>query len=58
MVEFAQVGLSLFVRQCGRKAQKGTEPNDRRFDQETAERIKRHLKPAALDALLRDDEAD
>ena len=47
--------LGLFVRQYGRKAQRGIEPNDRRYDRDV-ERAVRQLKPEELDALLRDDE--
>jgi hypothetical protein len=37
------------------KAQKGVEPNDRRFEKKIAERVKR-MKPEAVDQLLRDGE--
>jgi ribosomal protein S18 len=43
-----------FVKQYGRKAQKGIEPNDRRYDRKIEKAVKR-MKPEALDALLRDD---
>jgi hypothetical protein len=43
-----------FVKQYGRKAQKGIEPNDRRYDRKIEKVVKR-MKPEALDALLRDD---
>jgi hypothetical protein len=43
------------MQQYGRKAQKGKEPNDRRYDAKTAKRVKR-LKPVELDRLLRNDE--
>jgi hypothetical protein len=49
--------LQLFVKQYARKAQKGVEPNDRRYDRKTEERI-RHMSPEDLDALLRDGEDD
>jgi hypothetical protein len=45
--------LSLFVKQYARKAQRGVEPNDRRYDEKVARKL-RQLKPAAVDALLRD----
>jgi hypothetical protein len=45
--------LRLFVTQAGRKAQKGVEPNDRRFDREVEQAAKR-MKPDKLDRLLRD----
>jgi len=50
--------LSVFVRQYGRKAQKGMEPNDRSYDRETGTKAVRRLKPSVMDELLRDDESD
>jgi len=47
--------VQLFTRQYARKAQKGVEPNDRRFERKTEERVKR-MKPEELDRLLRDGE--
>jgi len=44
-----------FVRQYGRKAQKGKEPNDRKYDRKVELTLKR-MKPEQLDELLRDDE--
>jgi hypothetical protein len=44
-----------FVKQYGRKAQKGIEPNDRTYDRKVEETVKR-MKPEQLDELLRDDE--
>jgi hypothetical protein len=49
--------LRVFVRQYGRKAQKRTEPNDRRYDTDI-ERIVKRMDPATLDRLLCDDEED
>lgn len=49
--------LAVFMKQYGRQRQKGVEPNDRQYDREQEEAIKR-LKPEDLDALLRDDEED
>ena len=46
-----------FVRQYGRRRQKGVEPNDRQYDREVEARLKR-LAPDELDGLLRDDEGD
>jgi hypothetical protein len=48
--------LSLFVQRYGRKAQRGVEPNDRKYSRKTALKIKKHLKPTVMDALLRDDD--
>jgi hypothetical protein len=47
--------LKTFVQQYARKAQRGAEPNDRRYDREVERAIKQ-LKPEELDRLLRDDE--
>ncbi len=47
--------VSVFLRQCGRKAQRGTEPNDRRHSRDVEKALK-HLKPEELDSLMRDDE--
>jgi hypothetical protein len=47
--------LHTFIRQYGRKAQKGVEPNDRSYDP-AIERAIKHLRPEELDRLLRDDE--
>ena len=44
-----------FVQQYERKAHKGHDPNDRRYDRDTEKSVKR-LKPDELDRLLRDDE--
>jgi len=43
-----------FVQQYGRKAQKGVEPNDRRYKRET-ETVVKQMKPEELDRLLRED---
>jgi hypothetical protein len=47
--------IAVFVKQYGRKAQKGAEPNDRRYDRDV-ERSVRGMNPVDLDRLLRDDE--
>jgi hypothetical protein len=47
--------VNLFVRQYGRKAQRGMEPNDRRYSRDV-ERALKQLKPDELDSLIRDDE--
>jgi hypothetical protein len=46
-----------YLRQIGRKAQKGVEPNDRGFDHELDEKLKR-MRPEDVDTLFRggDDE--
>jgi hypothetical protein len=47
--------VSVFLRQYGRKAQRGMEPNDRRYSRDVEKALK-HLKPEDLDSLMRDDE--
>jgi hypothetical protein len=47
--------VSVFVRQYGRKAQRGVEPNDRRYSRDIEKALKQ-LRPEELDALMRDDE--
>ncbi|MFB9269061.1 hypothetical protein ACFFWD_39125 [Bradyrhizobium erythrophlei] len=47
--------VRVFVQQCGRKAQRGVEPNDRRYSREV-ERALRQLKAEELDRLMRDNE--
>lgn len=49
--------LGGFVRQYGRKAQKGVEPNDRRYSGELEEFVK-HLPPEELSELLNGEVAD
>jgi hypothetical protein len=47
--------LNLFVQQYGRKAQKGVEPNDRRYNEGVAKVVKT-MRPDDLDRILREDE--
>jgi len=47
--------LARFLAQYGRKAQRGEEPNDRRYSRNTEARFKR-MKPEDLDDLIRNDE--
>ena len=47
--------LQVFVQKYGRKAQKGAEPNDRKYDRKVEQAVKQ-MKPDQLDRLLRDDE--
>jgi hypothetical protein len=44
-----------FLRLYGRKAQKGCEPNDRRYDPEIKHTLRR-LKPEELDILMNGDD--
>lgn len=48
---------AVYLRQIGRKAQKGKEPNDRGFDRKLDEKLKR-MRPADVDALMRGDDED
>lgn len=45
----------VFAQQYGRKAQRGAEPNDRRYSRKMERKLKQ-LKPERLDLLMRDDE--
>jgi hypothetical protein len=47
--------VSVFVQRYGRKAQRGVEPNDRRYSRDLEKALKQ-LKPEELDSLIRDDE--
>jgi hypothetical protein len=47
--------LATFVQQYARKAQRGVEPNDRRYD-EDVERNIRQMSVLEFDRLLREDE--
>ncbi len=47
--------VATFLRQYGRRRQKGIEPNDRRYDRELEVRLKK-LAPDELDRLMREDE--
>lgn len=46
-----------YMKAAGRKAQKGEEPNDRRYDHSFQKKL-RTVSPVELDRLIRDDEAD
>jgi hypothetical protein len=47
--------VAQFVKLYGRKAERGVEPNDRRYSRDLEKALKR-LKPEKLDSLLREDE--
>jgi hypothetical protein len=47
--------VGVFLRQCGRKAQRGVEPNDRRYCRDV-EKALTHLRPEDLDLLMREDD--
>lgn len=46
--------LAVFVKEYSRKAQRGVEPNDRRYDMKM-ERLMKSLAPEQLSELLSDD---
>jgi uncharacterized protein (TIGR02996 family) len=48
----AEADLALFLRQDARKAEAGHDPNDRGYDRELEERVKR-MSPEDLDRLMR-----
>jgi len=48
-------GLQRFIQQYGRRAHRGVEPNDRRYQREMEGAVKR-MKPEDLDEILREDE--
>jgi hypothetical protein len=48
--------IALFVKESGRKAQKGMNPNDRCYDREV-EQVVNQMAPEMFDQLLRDSEA-
>ena len=52
-----QARLATFARQYSRKAQKGQEPNDRRYDIKLENLMKR-LPPEELSSLLNEDDAE
>jgi hypothetical protein len=47
--------IARFMKEVGRKAQKGVEPNDRRYDSTFAKSLRR-MSPEELDRLAREDE--
>jgi hypothetical protein len=49
------LATALYLRQIGRRAQKGEEPNDRGFDRKLDEKLKR-MRPEDVDALFRGEE--
>ena len=51
----AEADLALFLRQYARKAEAGHDPNDRGYDRQLEERVKR-MSPEDLDRLIRGDD--
>jgi hypothetical protein len=47
--------IQLFAKQYARPAQKGIEPNDRRYRRDVERQVKQ-MRPEELDILLRDEE--
>jgi hypothetical protein len=46
---------AVYLRQIGRQAQKGVEPNDRSYDRKLDEKLKR-MRPEDVDSLFRGEE--
>lgn len=49
--------VAIYLKEIGRKAQKGREPNDRGFDRELDRKLKQ-MRPEDVDALMRDGDID
>jgi hypothetical protein len=49
--------LGTFLRQYGRRAQKGQDPNDRTYDREIEQELRR-VKPEELDRLINGDDEE
>lgn len=49
--------LAIYLREVGRRAQKGQEPNDRGHDREFERKLKR-MSPLEIDALARAEDED
>ncbi len=49
--------IAIYLREVGRKAQKGQEPNDRGHDRELERKLKR-MSPFEIDALTRAEDED
>ncbi|NJS39876.1 MAG: hypothetical protein HC783_13660 [Rhodobacteraceae bacterium] len=47
--------VAVFARQYARRKQRGMDPNDRGYDRELEEQLKK-MDPAELDRLLREDD--
>ena len=52
----SEADLGLFLKQYGRKAHRGHDPNDRKYSKNVAKKIKR-TKAEDVDRLIRGDEA-
>jgi len=50
--KISEADLAQFVKDYGRKAQSGREPNDRSFSREIAKKLKR-MRPEDIDRLMR-----
>ena len=55
--QLTAAGWQLFVKQIGRKAQRGVEPNDRKYSNNAARSLRR-MHPEDFDSLLRHGEDD
>ena len=49
--------VAVYLKEVGRKAQKGQEPNDRGHDRELERKLRR-MRPEDIDALMRSGEDD
>lgn len=49
--------VAIYLKEVGRKAQKGQEPNDRGYDRELERKLRR-MRPEDVDALIRSGEDD
>lgn len=50
-----EADIGLFIQKYGRKAHRGHDPNDRNYDREVEQQIKR-MNPQELDRLIRGDD--
>ncbi|MBM4074578.1 MAG: hypothetical protein FJ267_02890 [Planctomycetes bacterium] len=55
--KITEADIGLFIRQYGRKAYRNHDPNDRSYDREIEEKIKR-MSPEHLDRLMRGDDQE
>jgi hypothetical protein len=53
----SETDMSLFLRQYGRKARRGYDPNDRSYSRDVEKKIKR-MKPEDVDLLMRGEVSD
>jgi predicted metal-dependent hydrolase len=56
--ELQRTDIERFVKEYGRKAQKGKEPNDRGYSRDVQKKLKKHIKPLELNKLLNEDDLE